>query len=561
MNICMTFLRALMMNIFFMLVPACSLYAGNPGLNNELEKLMSDPAFQQEMERMNKMIESDPALQAEVNKLLTDPEFQQAMDQMFEDPAFQEELAKELQRMPEAPVAPIEQYQPTPSKPVEPIKKDDLKKPTRDMSPTIDAINVSLENFLQKTAQYPDMASNFEKWTTKRRIELGTGLTWDSFKDKVEKLKKSLYEIKAVDFKTQKPKYLPDLAANEGLCNNLEKFRSDLVRHEHDIKVKFGKPVTPESKKAIVEAINDCLSAISVLKIQDELEKIIVKYDPVAKKLKEEEEKREKSAVAVAQRRPGQPAPVRVSMGGRTEAPGYYQEGLPSGERGHGGFGPSPYMPGGYPSKPYGEQYKPTKPETGTGKGKAAGKKAGDKKKKEEPKKAEAPKKEDDKKTAGIEEALEKMYDDTVRDKLRTCTDIMDVELASIATMVTNPKKVGDAVKILNNLSSTMNNLGRNEIGPKVHQKIWDLSGSTKNEFINMFKRLWKDFEGSFKKFQKQLTQLDSSSNPELKDAIDSFNVALGSLGDKFLLLHKQPKSRGKRARSARSQRAKKQAR
>lgn len=504
----------------------CSVNAGQAGLNNELEKLMSDPAFQQEMERMNKMIESDPALQAEVNKLLDDPEFQQAMNQMFEDPAFQEELARELQRMPEpsAPVAPVQPYQPTPSKPAEQVKREEPKKPIRDMTPTIDEINVRLENFIQKMAQYPDMISNFEKWTKKRRIEFGGGLTWDAFKDKVEKLKKILYEIKALDVKTQKPKYLTDLSANEGLCNNLEKFRSDLARHEPGIVVKLGKKVTAESKRAIVEVINDCLSAISVLKIQDELEKIIVKYDPIAKKLKEEEEKNEKMAIAAAQRRPAQPAPVRVSMGGRPEAQGYYQEG---GEHGRPSYGPSPYYPGGYPGKSSGEPYKPSKPETGAA---GVGKKP-EEKKKDEPKKAEAPKKEEEKRSPS-EDTLEKLYNE-VTDELNVCNDLINENLANVSdAQCKDEHKCGRFKTELEDLIRKMKSLSSKMRSQVVHH-IPNLSDSAKSYWITQFTELWKDSASVFDKFKTRIDFKPQGGQPvnegllELKQAYDNAHSSL----------------------------------
>ena len=111
--------------------------------------------------------------------------------------------------------------------------------------------------------------------------------------------------MKSLDPKTQKSKYLADLTANEPLCNNIIQFKTVLVKHEPTVQVpSFGlKKLSKASKNAFVSVINDCLEALLALNLQVELEKIIAKYDPTAKKIKEAEEKAQQAAVEASKRR------------------------------------------------------------------------------------------------------------------------------------------------------------------------------------------------------------------------------------------------------------------
>jgi hypothetical protein len=109
---------------------------------------------------------------------------------------------------------------------------------------------------------------------------------------------------------------LADLTAHETLCNNINQFKTVLEKHEPKIQVpSFGlKAISEDSKNAFIETINDCLEALLALNMQSELEKIIAKYEPTAKKIKEAEEKAQQAALEASKRRPATPAPMRTTV-------------------------------------------------------------------------------------------------------------------------------------------------------------------------------------------------------------------------------------------------------
>ena len=228
----------------------------------------------------------------------------------------------------------------------EPIKEE-VKKPSRDMVPTIDEIVARLDSFVQKANQVVEMSTNFEKWGKKGKLRgFNPTMTWAVFKEKLESLKKTLHTIKSLDPKTQKPKYLVDLTANDALCNNIIQFKTVLAKHEPGVQVpSFGfKKLSKSSKAAFIAIINDCLEALLALNMQTELEKIIAKYEPTAKKIKDAEEKAQEIALQ-ASKQPRVPGKMTTTV--RHEEPGYYEFGVP-GKAGYQPYGP---MPGYAPEK------------------------------------------------------------------------------------------------------------------------------------------------------------------------------------------------------------------
>jgi hypothetical protein len=203
------------------------------------------------------------------------------------------------------------------------------KKPSRDMVPTIDEIIKHLDSLIQKSNQFTEIAANFSKWGEKGKLRgWNPTMTWAVFKGKIDVLKSTFATIKASDSKTGKPKYLADLASQEALCNNISQFNTVLKKHEPKIQVpSFGlKAISEESKNAFIDTINDCLEALFALNLQTELEKIIAKYEPTAKKIKEAEERAQQAALEAGRYRPSTPSPMRTTSH-YGEEPGYYEFG------------------------------------------------------------------------------------------------------------------------------------------------------------------------------------------------------------------------------------------
>ena len=195
---------------------------------------------------------------------------------------------------------------------------------------------------------------------------------------------------------------MADLTANESLCNNIIQFKTVLAKHEPNVQApSFGlKKLSKASKKAFVSVINDCLEALLALNLQTELEKIIAKYEPTAKKIKEAEEKAQQEAVKASSLRPKTPAPMKTTVR-RGEEPGYYE---------FGGI----EKPAGYP--PYGPSYAPEKKAEAEEKGGKAKEKEGAKPEgkgeaKKEEKKGPETKKEEAKETETTKKIENKAFE------------------------------------------------------------------------------------------------------------------------------------------------------
>jgi hypothetical protein len=299
----------------------------------ELTKGMTEPEKNQFFNELNS------AMEEEIDK----------MSKMNDDELtkYIEDAEKELQNLGPWPE---KEQQPTtppatptePTKPTEPVKEE-TKIPSRDMVPTIDEIAARLDSFNQKANQVVEMSTIFEKWGKKGKLHgWNPTMTWAVFKDKVDSLKKTLLTIKSLDPKTQKTKYLVDLTANEPLCNNINQFRTVLAKHEPNVQTpSFGlKKLSKSSKAAFVAVINDCLEALLALNLQTELDKIIAKYDPTAKKIKEAEEKAQQIATEAGKGRPVAPGAMKTTVK-RGEEAGYYQFGVPNQRPDYQQYGPT----------------------------------------------------------------------------------------------------------------------------------------------------------------------------------------------------------------------------
>lgn len=248
------------------------------------------------------------------------------------------------------------------------------EKPARDMGPTVDDIIAHIESFMTKISKMPGMDRFMEKWGAKGTIRnWNKNITWSAFKEKVDALKKSLYAIKSVDPKTQKAKHMIELGDQEALCNNLTKLRKNLATRESSIQVPPPpKKVSKESKASIKVVIGDLLEATHTLNIAQELDKIIGKFDPTAKKIKEAQEQAAKQAEMEYRKLPAYARQAAVASTSKPEVGTYV----------HGGFEGAPTAPAGFGAY----QAQPREPESAikpTKKGgpeKGGGKKGGEKK-------------------------------------------------------------------------------------------------------------------------------------------------------------------------------------
>lgn len=360
-HVCMCITSIAFLNSLYTNQPAANL----PPMSNEEQMLAQqlDSVFEEltkgmsENEKNQFFTELNTQMEAEIEKMskMSDAE----LNKYIQDA---ENELKNLGQMPDqvAPVQPIQPIAPTETKKTEPVKEEQ-KKPSRDMAPAIAEIVARIDSFLQKANQINTIPAKFEKWGKKGKLRgWNPTMTWAVFKEKIDSLKKTLLTIKSLDPKTQKPKYLTDLTTDEKLCNNINQFKTVLVKHEPGIQTpSFGsKKLSKPSKNAIVAVINDCLEAVLALNMQVELEKIITKYEPTAKKIKDAEEAAQKKALEVSKQRPTTPGAIKTTVRPGEEV-GYYEMGVsgrPSGYPYGPSYGPSSYGP--TPPSPFGPEKK-----------------------------------------------------------------------------------------------------------------------------------------------------------------------------------------------------------
>jgi hypothetical protein len=479
--------------------------SATPPMSNEEQLLAQqlDSVFEEltkgmsENEKNQFFNELNTAMEEEIDK----------MSKMSEDELtkYIQDAEKEFQDLgltPEVPAQPQPAQHPvTPQEPIRPpvIEKEEVKKPSRDMVPTLDEIAARLDSFIQKANQVVEMAANFEKWGKKGKLHgWNPTMTWAVFKEKIESLKKKLLEIKSLDPKTQRPKYLVDLAANEALCNNLHQFKTVLAKHEPGTQApSFGlKKLSKSSKNAFIAVINDCLEALLALNLPSEIDKIIAKYEPTAKKLKEAEERAQQAALESSKHHPIRPSTMATTVKGHEEA-GYYQYGIPGAKPGYAQYQPmSPYLP-----EKAGEHEGKSKEEDGTKsqeKGKP-GEKPEEKKKDEKP--GPSSKKEDVKDTEATK-AIDRLCTDFVL-KLEDAREEMQLNLTNMQAKAKS-KDLKSLTELAGSIKAATSKVSAaTKVAKQADSLLSRLdNGPQKEKLTKCFKDVWSDFVQDFTRWQ-----------------------------------------------------------
>lgn len=452
----------------------------------ELTKGMS------EQEKDQFYAELNTAMEEEIDKMskMSDTQLNEYIEKA-------EQELKSMGPWPEQPQLPEETPQGEPFKPVAPseIKEElpkKIEKPVRDMGPILSDILAHLESFLTKVTKVQDMSRYMNSWGKKGLLRnWNNTITWPVFKEKIETLKKTLYAIKSVDPKTQKAKHLVDLAEQEKLCNDLTKFRTNLVKHEPSMRIPTpGKKLAKESKPPVQTVIGDCLEALQVFNLQTELDKIIAKYEPTAKKIKEAEEQAAKKAQEEYRKRPTQPRPAVIAAPGAPEV-GYYQHGVteqrPTPPAGFGAYQP-----------PAREEDKQTRPSMGGISDKGPEKKPTTEEKKGPA--APAAQKEKPQETETTKKLAN--YSDTISGALGEIAEIMeeDFDQGQIRNLMNNP--TDDFIKLINTLTTKIRSVTRSTLNQARHN-ISQLEGKQKSEWLDKYHKLWNDYKGEFEDFAR----------------------------------------------------------
>lgn len=238
----------------------------------------------------------------------------------------EEQLAEEIEKA-LAEVASAQTPQAQPELPPTKIMQEDIVRPEPQKLPAvpsgkqqstlelIDTIINSIDNFLRKAQIMVELPSKIPNWAKEGKMRgWPTTLTWNTFKTQIEELQTKLHKVKDRDPRTNNYKYLDDFIKDESLINNLTKVKDSLIKYEPKIELSsFGiDKMTSEARQATRTVLLSLHEAVSILGIPAALDKIIEKYEPTAKKIKESEESAQKRALEQS-RMPRMPGSVSTS--------------------------------------------------------------------------------------------------------------------------------------------------------------------------------------------------------------------------------------------------------
>jgi len=176
----------------------------------------------------------------------------------------------------------------------EETEKQKIKK----MIDTINAIIKILESLSEKLASImPNPQDLIDKWIKKGYIPIWAGdeSNWNTFKKTLDGILQRLHKLKDTDPKTKAYKFIGEPKATESLLGKLELMLTTLRKYEPKIEITTaGKVKTRESKDALKRTINYLVEYTEM--IINNVDKLIEKYDPTAKKIRAQEEAAAKKA-------------------------------------------------------------------------------------------------------------------------------------------------------------------------------------------------------------------------------------------------------------------------
>jgi predicted DNA-binding protein (UPF0278 family) len=404
------------------------------------------------------------------------------------------EAASQMPPPPAPEVAPPAPPTPEIAKPIEkPIVPSDKQLAALKL---IDTVLININNFMNKAQIMVELSAKIPNWVKEGKLRnWPANLTWNTFNAQVEELQVKLNKIKDRDPRTGSYKYLDDFIKDESLNNNLAKVRDSLMRNEPKIELSsFGiDKMTSESRAAVRSVLLSLHEATSILAIPSALDKIIEKYEPTAKKIKESEESAQKRAFEES-RRTRYPGPSVTSTMPPRERPEIYGRGrefdrftMPTYE--------APTRPGERPS----EAFKPGEKGGGAGA-------AGAEKKPEAVKAEEKPKREPDKKAdqyeseflTGLESFTDAVHENahfTDIEKHVKSADSIDDEVTELIKIATDGvKKAANAVR-------------------KMKLQLSKLNENQKKEYKKALKDGYKNAKKDIDSLSSQLNNISKASN------------------------------------------------
>lgn len=320
------FVSSLFLSFFLAIgLSSLSLSAGLPNDN------MGMPS-QEELLEMQKQMEEQ--INAYVSTLSEEQQIQfykeveeetRKMEAMSEDElnAHIQEMLDEIEKAQTELPQPEEPVVVTPAKPEPVIVVEEKLNEIDQALKVINNIQTRTERFLRQADRMPELPGKIDKWVSNDQVkEWQIDLTWEMLKAKIELLNKKIIQLKEKDPKTNKYRYIQYLLNKEDVYKNLVTLSENLTKYEQDIEVpEFGLGVVKKEVRVLIQKIlGSFAQAIYTLELPENIDKIIVEFDPRAKELRDEEEAARKKAVEESKKGPKESP--RKEVGGSSKQRG-----------------------------------------------------------------------------------------------------------------------------------------------------------------------------------------------------------------------------------------------
>lgn len=303
--------------LVFSLFSFCGAFTQMPQMNEaEMQQLETELAeFQRELDAMSPseqeaFYKSMEDAVKRIDEMAQTPEGKEMLDKLERGEISDEELDALLDDLvsPDSKVQEELSEEPEEEKPKPKPKvviTDQQQKAINDITELINAAN----DFIVKTLAITDLPAQFGRWTKKQKITVEQLVNWNDFKTKIEIFNTKLNQLLERNPKTNAYVHIEKLLKDKSLLNNLNAIKT--VLEQNNLKIE---PISPldqklsaQTKKALQESINKFNEAFTVLKVVEEISKLLEGFTPDAKEIKEEEAKARKKAdlESTRKRRPG----------------------------------------------------------------------------------------------------------------------------------------------------------------------------------------------------------------------------------------------------------------
>lgn len=280
---------------------------------------MSDTKLMEEFKKMEQELsaaieamspEEKEQLFAEVEKLqnMSEDELNAYVNEMF---------AEEIKAIEAKESKPQEQAPEASSSVSESSKVESKKAISSEEEQAITLIKALIKNInllLQKAGQTSELGAKISRWKKAGKVSWDKDAEWSTMKPTIEKLMQRLHTLLEINPRTNDYKYLKELIANKELVAELKQLDAVLQKEIKDINLPEFELVTMSKKSNLawrkaLDAIHKAFYKSGILK---SIDAVIEKFNPEAKKIREEEEKAKQKAIE-ASKATRTPASARVA--------------------------------------------------------------------------------------------------------------------------------------------------------------------------------------------------------------------------------------------------------